>query len=79
MQETKAKISKALKGVYAGDKAYWYDRSMSEETKKLMSIKKTGELNPLYGKFHSEQSKELAALQQRQKALGRKYSCFAGN
>jgi len=68
--ETKAKLSKYLKGVYAGDKAYWYGRSMSEETKKLMSLKKIGELNPLYGKSHSEQSKELI----RQKALGRKYS-----
>jgi hypothetical protein len=43
---------------------------MSEETKKLMSLKRTGELNPLYGKFHSEQNKELM----RQKALGRKFS-----
>lgn len=45
--ETKAKISKALKGVYTGDKAYWYNRSRSEETKKIMSLKRTGELNPL--------------------------------
>jgi len=43
---------------------------MSEETKKLMSLKRIGELNPLYGKSHSEQSKELM----RQKALGRKHS-----
>lgn len=69
-EETKSKISKSLKGVYAGEKAYWYGRSMSEETKKLMSLKRIGELNPLYGKSHSEQSKELI----RQKALGRKCS-----
>ena len=43
---------------------------MGEETKKLMSFKKIGELNPLYGKSHSEQTKELM----RQKALGRKHS-----
>lgn len=43
---------------------------MSEETKELMSLKRTGELNPLYGKSHNEKSKELM----RQKALGRKYS-----
>ena len=55
---------------------------MSEETKKLMSSSffffkkkkkkkgRIGELNPLYGKSHSEQSKELM----RQKALGRKHS-----
>lgn len=40
------------------------------ETRRLMSIQKTGELNPLYGKSHSEETKELM----RQKALGRKYS-----
>ena len=43
---------------------------MSEETRKLMSLKRIGELNPLYGKSHSEQSKELI----RQKALGKKHS-----
>lgn len=69
-EETKAKISKSLKGVYAGDKSYWYGRSMSDETKKLMSLNRTGELNPLYGKLHSEESKELM----RQKALGRVFS-----
>ena len=42
----------------------------TEETKKLMSLKKSGKLNPLYGKFHSEETKELI----RQKAIGRKYS-----
>ena len=42
----------------------------SGETRRLMSIQKTGELNPLYGKSHSEETKELM----RQKALGRKFS-----
>ena len=69
-KETKDKISKALKGVYVGDKAYWYGRTMSAATREIMSSKRKGELNPLYGKFHSEKSKELM----RQKALGRKYS-----
>lgn len=69
-EETKAKISKALKGNYVGEKAYWYGRTMGEETKNLMSLNRTGELNPLYGKHHSEETKELM----RQKALGRKYS-----
>lgn len=69
-KETKDKISKALKGVYVGDKAYWYGRTMSAVTKEIMSSKRKGELNPLYGKSHSEESKELM----RQKALGRKYS-----
>lgn len=69
-EETKNKISKALKGVYIGEKAYWYGRSMSAATKEIMSSKRKGELNPLYGKSHSEESKELM----RQKALGRKHS-----
>lgn len=43
---------------------------MSAATKELMSSKRKGVLNPLYGKSHSEESKELM----RQKALGRKYS-----
>lgn len=43
---------------------------MSDTTKKLMSSKRTGELNPLYGKSHSEEAKALM----RQKALGRKFS-----
>ena len=69
-EETKDKISKALKGVYKEDKAYWYGRKMDDATKELMSSKRRGELNPLYGKSHSDEAKELM----RQKALGRKYS-----
>jgi len=41
-----------------------------EETKQLQSLKKRGELNPLYGKSHSKETKEIM----RQKALGRKAS-----
>jgi group I intron endonuclease len=69
-EETKNKISKTMKGVRTGEKAYWFGRSMSEVTKKLMSLKRTGELNPLYGKAHTKQTKELI----RQKALNRKVS-----
>ena len=43
---------------------------MSAATKEIMSSTRKGELNPLYGKSHSEASKELMI----QKALGRKYS-----
>lgn len=42
----------------------------SSDTRKLMSIKKAGEFNPLFGKHHSEYTKDLI----RQKALGRKLS-----
>ena len=43
---------------------------MSNATKEIMSSNRKGELNPLYGKSHSVETKELM----RQKALGRKYS-----
>ena len=43
---------------------------MSDATKEIMSSNRKGELNPLYGKSHSEETKELM----RQRALGRKYS-----
>ena len=68
--ETKSKISNSLKGVYTGEQSYWYGRSLSEETKKKMSLKRAGENNPLFGKTHSEETKEL----RRQKAIGRKHS-----
>lgn len=43
---------------------------MSAATREIMSSNRKGQLNPLYGKFHSEESKQLM----REKALGRKYS-----
>ena len=43
---------------------------MSDTTREILSSNRKGELNPLYGKSHSEETKELM----RQKALGRKYS-----
>ena len=43
---------------------------MDDATKEPMSSKRRGELNPLYGKSHRDEAKELI----RQKALGRKYS-----
>ena len=46
---------------------------MSDATKEIMSSTRKGELNPLYGKSHSEASKELM----RQK-LGRKYQARQG-
>lgn len=69
-EDTKAKISKALKGVYAGKKSYWFGKSFSEETKLLMSSQRSWEKNSMFGKTHSEKSKEIM----KQKALGRKHS-----
>ena len=47
-----------------------FGRHHTEETKNLMSLKKSGKNNPLFGKFHSDETKELM----RQKALGKKPS-----
>lgn len=69
-EETRAKISKALKGIYTKEKSPLYGTIASENTKNLMSLKKSGENNPLFGKTHSEETKELM----REKALGRKHS-----
>ena len=68
--ETKIKIRSSLKGIFVGEKAPWFGRKRSEETKALMSLKKSKSNNPLFGKDHSEETKELM----RQKALGRKHS-----
>ena len=45
-------------------------RKLSEETKALMSLRYSGENNPLFGKTHSEKTKNLIRI----KALGRKPS-----
>ena len=69
-KETKAKISLALKGVYIKEKSALYGRTHTEETKALMSLKKSQANNPSFGKTHNEGTKELMRI----KALGRKYS-----
>jgi group I intron endonuclease len=70
-EETKLKISKALKGVYTGDKSPLFGSFHTEETKKRMSLSKAGENNPLYEKTHSEDTRKLMS----QRALSRKHSC----
>ena len=54
-EEAKAKISKALKGIFIGEKSALFGRLHKEKTKELMSLKKAGQNNPLYGKIHSEE------------------------
>lgn len=70
-EESKAKRSKALKGVYTGIKSAWFGRTHTEETKLNMCLKRQGVNNSFYGKTHNEDTKELI----RQKALNRKPSC----
>ena len=69
-EETRLKISKKLKGIYVKEKSALYGRYLTEETKKIMSLKKIGENNNMYDKVHTEKTKELIRL----KALGRKHS-----
>ena len=69
-EETKAKISKSLKGIYTGNKSALFGRVHSEETKILMSLKKAGDKNPIFGKTLSDKTKELI----KQRALGRTLS-----
>jgi group I intron endonuclease len=69
-EETKVKILKSLKGIYVKEKSVLFGRLHTEETKKLMNLKKAGDNNPLFGKIQSKDTKELI----RQKALDRKHS-----
>lgn len=69
-EETKAKISKSLKGVYVKEKSALFGRIHTKETKNLMSLKKLNKNNPFFGKTHSEETKNLM----REVALGRIHS-----
>lgn len=69
-ENTKARISKSLKGVYVKEKSALFNKLHKEETRKLISLKKLEAKNSLFGKTHSENSKELM----KQKALNRKHS-----
>ena len=70
LEETKLKISNALKGIYIGEKSALFGKLHTEETKQKMSFKKLGPNNPLYGKEHSDCTKDKMSI----KALGRKHS-----
>ena len=49
-EDAKNNISKALKGVYVGEKSYLYGRTASGETKLLMREAKLGSKNAMFGK-----------------------------
>jgi len=59
-----------LKGIYKKEKSALFGRTHTEETRKLMSLKKAKNNNPLFGKIHSKYTIELM----RQKALSRIHS-----
>nr|YP_009663721.1 hypothetical protein [Dactylella tenuis]QCW06858.1 hypothetical protein [Dactylella tenuis] len=58
-KETRAKISKSLKGVYVGSKSSLFGKTHDELTKSKMSGSKLGKKNSFYGKTHSEETKSL--------------------
>jgi group I intron endonuclease len=55
---TRNKFSRALKGVYTGENSPLFGTSPSEETRELMSQTKMDSKNPMFGKTHSESTKE---------------------
>jgi len=72
-EETKMKIRDSLKGILGSsvkEKSALLGRTASDETKVLMSMKKSKENNPLFGKTHKESTIDLM----KQKALGRIHS-----
>ena len=69
-EETKMKISDSLKGIYVKEKSALYGRTASDETKRLMSINKSKENNPLFGKTHNKSTIDLM----KHKALGRTHN-----
>jgi group I intron endonuclease len=72
-----------MKGIYVKEKSALFGRSSTEETKKLMSLKKANTNNSMFGKTHSKDIINLL----KQKALGRiqyedtklKMSAISGN
>ena len=59
--DTRKRISEALKGVLAGENNPHYGKCLSEETKMKISESRkgllTGKEHPMFGKHHSEESK----------------------
>ena len=61
-EEAKNNKSKALKGVYVGEKSSLYGRTASGETKLLMREAKLGSQNAMFGKTQSIETKKLQSL-----------------
>ena len=68
-EETKTKISKALKGIYVGAKSRLFGSVHSEDTKNLMSKSKIGDKNPNYGKIQPASTQALMSKAKSGKTL----------
>ena len=79
-EETRRKLSEALKGKYVGEKSSFYGKHHTEESKKKMSeIKKkmyVGENHPFYGKNHTEESKKKMSEVRKGKYVGENNSFY---
>lgn len=51
----------------SGENSFWYGRTHSEETKKMISKQKTGEGNPMFGKTPWNKGKKLPPISQEHK------------
>jgi len=75
-EEVKRKISKKLKGLFAGTKHPMFGKNHSKETRLKMSKSLSKEKNPFYGKHHSDQAKKKISRAQIGKQNGDKNPMF---
>ena len=69
--ETRAKRSKALKGVYIGERSVWGGKRNPEQSKRMK-----GENHPLYGVPCSEERKSKSSKKQKGKRTGKENPMF---
>ena len=70
--ESNLKKSQALKGKYLGNKSHHFGKKATAYTKELMSNKKLLDKNPMFGKTHSEETKNLIRAKKEGKVLSEK-------
>ena len=74
-EETKRQISQKLKGV-PKENPPWKGKRHSLETKMKLRSKRLGELNPMYGRHISEETKEKMRLSHMQCSLCKSIICL---
>ena len=79
-EETRIKMSEALKGRFVGENNPFYGKHHTEECKKIMSeLKKSmyvGENHPFYGKNHTEEAKKKMSEARKGKYTGENNSFY---
>lgn len=75
--EVKERMSQALKGKYAKEKSWNYGKHLSANAKKLLSINRTGEGNPMYGvKLSDEHKKRISESLTNNTKTSKKVYCY---